>query len=95
MGIPHGACIDSTLIRTLFGVDVATGKDKNQRKNCCCVESADMGIYNSCHFRCAYCYANFNEKMIESNCLKHYPDSPSLLGRYEGKIEIRTRNHRK
>jgi DNA repair photolyase len=95
IGIQHGACIDGTLIRTLFGVNAATGKDKNQRKSCNCVKSADMGIYNTCHFRCAYCYANFNEGMIENNCRKHYLDSPSLLGRYEGEIEIRAHGHRR
>jgi uncharacterized Fe-S cluster-containing radical SAM superfamily protein len=49
-----------------------------------------MGSYNSCRFRCAYCYANFNEGMIENNCQKHFPDSPALLGRYGEQVEIRT-----
>lgn len=67
IGIQHGACIDGNLIRELFKVETKSRKDKNQRKYCRCVESADMGSYNTCHFRCAYCYANFNESMIESN----------------------------
>lgn len=96
IGLQHGACIDGSLIRELFGINHGFAKDKNQRKSCNCAESADMGIYNSCHFRCTYCYANFNEGMIESNCRKHYPDSPSLLYEYDGEIEIRTRYyHRK
>lgn len=94
-GIQHGACIDSVLIRELFGVNATSNKDKNQRDACNCVESADMGIYNSCRFRCSYCYANFNERMIEGNCRKHYPDSPSLLYEYDGEIEIRTRSYPK
>jgi DNA repair photolyase len=94
-GIEHGACIDGDLIQTLFGVSTNFRKDKGQRKCCRCVESADMGTYNSCRFRCAYCYANFNVQMIEKNVLRHYPDSPSLLGRFDGKIEIRTSNHPK
>ncbi len=90
IGIQHGACIDGALISDLFGSIAADAKDKNQRQSCGCVESADMGIYNTCHFRCAYCYANFNEGMIESNCRKHYADSSSLLGRHEGQVEIQT-----
>ncbi len=89
-GIGHGACVDGSLIRSLFGVNASLRKDKNQRKACNCVESADMGSYNSCGFKCAYCYANFNEGMIESNLSRHYPDSPALLGRYEGLLEIIT-----
>ncbi len=90
IGIEQGACIDGKLIQELFGGNPSLKKDKNQRRACGCVESVDMGIYNSCHFRCAYCYANFNEGMIDSNCQKHYPDSPSLLGRHEGNVEIQT-----
>ncbi len=90
LGIEHGACIDGKLIRELFGGNPATVKDKNQRQACGCVESVDMGMYNTCHFGCTYCYANFNEGMIENNRRKHYEDSPSLLDRCEVKIEIQT-----
>jgi DNA repair photolyase len=95
IGIQHGACIDGALIGRLFGVDATSKNDGNQRKICGCVESADMGIYNTCHFRCAYCYANFNEGIIESNSRKHYPDSPSLLDKYDGTVEIQTSLHKK
>ena len=89
-GIAHGACIDGNLIRNLFGGAVSSRKDKNQRDACLCVESVDMGSYNSCPFRCTYCYANFNEGMVERNRRKHDPDSPLLIGRCERDIEIRT-----
>ncbi|OGU15834.1 MAG: hypothetical protein A2076_14635 [Geobacteraceae bacterium GWC2_53_11] len=88
-GIRQGACIDGDLLTRLFGIG-AVAKDKNQRTGCNCAESADMGSYNSCPFRCSYCYANFNERMIEENLKKHDPHSPALVGRYEGDIEIRT-----
>ena len=90
IGIQHGACIDGALISELFGTTAVSAKDKNQRESCGCVESVDMGMYNSCHFRCAYCYANFNEGMIDSNGQKHYTDSPSLLGRHDGLVAIQT-----
>ncbi len=90
LGIEHGACVDGQLIRDLFGGDPPTAKDRNQRQACRCVESVDMGIYNTCRFGCTYCYANFNEGQIAGNLLKHQPHSPSLLGRHEGEIEIQT-----
>lgn len=88
-GVRPGACIDGDLLMRLFGIG-AVPKDKHQRTGCNCAESADMGSYNSCPFRCAYCYANFNERMIEENRRKHDPLSPALVGRCEGNIEIRT-----
>jgi len=89
-GIEHGSCIDGNLIEELSGSKPAAAKDKNQRKSCGCMESADMGMYNTCSFRCRYCYANFNEKMIDINLKKHDPASPSLLYRYPEKMRIRT-----
>lgn len=95
LGIGHGACIDGNLVRELFGRNPSERKDKNQRDACGCVESVDMGMYNTCHFRCSYCYANFNEGMIEGNRRKHYADSPSLLDRWEGSMVIQTSLNRK
>lgn len=94
IGIRHGACIDGDLIRELFGISGGFARDRNQRDACNCAESADMGSYNSCRFRCSYCYANFNEGVIERNRSGHDPDSPALLYGYDREIEIRTRNYR-
>lgn len=88
LGIEPGACIDGQLIRELFGGQPSTSKDKNQRQACSCVESVDLGVYNTCRFGCSYCYANFNAGMIAGNYAKHDPESPALLGGYNGEIEV-------
>jgi len=89
-GVEHGTCIDGALITELFDSEPIQSKDKNQRDACGCVESVDMGSYNSCDFRCAYCYANFNEGTINSNRLKHDPQSPTLLGQCEETLPVQT-----
>jgi len=56
LGIKPGACIDPALIRRLWGLEF-TGKDKNQRPNCLCGQSVDIGTYGTCDAHCVYCYA--------------------------------------
>lgn len=79
-GIEHARCIDDRLIQKLLGCTLSVKKDKNQRVDCGCVESIDIGTYNTCHNGCRYCYANFSEKTLHSNVGKHDPNSPLLLG---------------
>lgn len=56
-GIRHGSCIDGQLIGELWGSPLAVKKDKNQRAECGCAESVDIGAYHTCRNGCAYCYA--------------------------------------
>lgn len=79
-GIKHAHCIDDELFAKLLGCPLKVGKDKNQRKECGCVDSVDIGAYNTCRNGCRYCYANFNAKMVQNNQQRHNPLSPLLLG---------------
>lgn len=56
-GIAHGSCIDGDLIRELRGGDGRFRRDRSQRPACRCVQSVDMGVYDSCAYGCLYCYA--------------------------------------
>lgn len=56
-GITWGACIDGELVERVFGVRREFRKDRGQRPECGCVESVDIGTYNTCRHLCAYCYA--------------------------------------
>ena len=80
LGIHHGRCIDNILIEDLLGVKLVVSKDKNQRLECGCVQSIDIGEYNSCSHNCLYCYANYNQELVNKNKLLHNPLSPLLIG---------------
>lgn len=88
-GIQHGSCVDGELISGLLGRDIQAKKDKNQRGACQCVESVDVGVYNTCKFNCIYCYAVQSEEAVNKTLKHHDPDSPSLIYQYDQEIEIR------
>jgi DNA repair photolyase len=79
-GITHARCIDDRLISKITGYNLLVGKDKNQRPECGCVKSIDIGEYNSCPNGCAYCYANYSKNTVEKNIKKHIQLSPLLIG---------------
>ena len=78
-GIHPAACIDGSLIKKIFNIEKDFKKDKSQREDCLCVESADMGVYDTCPHGCVYCYATLNQARAAENLRKHSASAPSLM----------------
>lgn len=79
-GIAHNCCIDKKLIEDVIGYKIKVGKDKNQRLECGCVESVEIGAYNTCKNGCRYCYANYSQESVIKNCDRYDVNSPLLCG---------------
>lgn len=90
-GIGHNCCIDKDLIERIIGCKLKIRKDKNQRTECGCVESVEVGTYDTCKNGCVYCYANVGEKRVEANFLKYDPTSPILCSRVEAEDKVHFR----
>lgn len=90
-GIEHNCCIDKELIESIIGYKLNAVKDKNQRKECGCIESVEIGTYDTCRNGCKYCYANHSWERVVKNCGEYDPSSPVLCGRVtdEDRISIR------
>lgn len=80
IGIQHGSCIDKKLIEKIMGCKLKVGKDKNQREECGCYESVEVGTYNTCSNGCKYCYANYSDEKVKESIKLYNPHSPLLCG---------------
>lgn len=77
-GIEHNQCIDKALIERIAGYPLKVKKDPSQREECGCMQSMEMGAYNTCKNGCKYCYANFNEESVLKNVSNYDPCSTIL-----------------
>ncbi len=77
-GIGHAKCVDDAVFKEITGFTYDVEKDTNQRLECGCVMSIDIGMYNTCLNGCRYCYANHSEKTVKKNYANYNPHSPLL-----------------
>jgi sulfatase maturation enzyme AslB (radical SAM superfamily) len=78
-GIAPGSCVDLARINRVFGLDLAAKRDKSQRPHCNCAPAVDMGVYDTCKFNCAYCYATRSEQAVWRNLERYDVEGPELV----------------
>ena len=79
-GIHPSGCMTLDILGKANGVTFKDLKHKGMRQGCHCIESRDIGAYDTCMNGCKYCYANKAPQKPFENYKLHDPNSPLLLG---------------
>lgn len=79
-GIHPSGCMTLDILGKANGVKFKKLKHNGMRKNCNCIETRDIGWYDTCPNGCKYCYANSTPQKALENFKLHNPSSPILLG---------------
>ncbi len=92
--VSYGFILEDCLSHELaFAITKKKYKNWTSRKGgkCHCVETVDIGAYNSCPHFCKYCYANYDEEKVKSSLKMHDVNSSLLLGHIEKEDIIKER----
>ena len=79
-GIHSSGCMTLDMIGQANDIEFRKLKHKGMRQGCGCIETRDIGAYDTCLNGCKYCYANKRPQNAVENYKDHDSDSPLLLG---------------
>lgn len=79
-GVQKGSCIDPELVEKLLNRPIKRLKAASQRAGCNCIDSVDIGAYDTCSNGCLYCYANTSIEGAVKNHRLHDTKGSMLIG---------------
>lgn len=79
-GIYPSGCMTLEMLGEANRIRFRNRKHRGMREGCHCIESRDIGAYDTCLNGCKYCYANQSPQKAVENYRYHDPNSPLLLG---------------
>lgn len=79
-GIAASGCMTLDMLGRANNIHFRQLKHKGMRQGCHCIESRDIGAYDTCLNGCKYCYANKSPEKAKENYELHDERSPLMLG---------------
>lgn len=87
-GIIKSGCMTTEILGKANNITFKKLNQKGNREGCMCIETRNIGDYDTCPNGCKYCYANNNANAAKKNYLNHNPHSPFILGNFNPEDEI-------
>ncbi len=82
-GVDISGCMTKAVFEKAAGCRLDIPKMRQNRKECACILTADIGEYNTCSHFCRYCYANYDRQIVIRNNKFHDKNSAFLIGTSE------------
>ena len=79
-GVLSSGCTTLSILAEANGCVFQNVKHNGMKRTCRCIESRDLGWYDTCPSFCKYCNANHHPELVKEHFLLHDEASPLLIG---------------
>ena len=87
-GADCSGCMTQKVFEAAVGQNLNLPANPNNRRECACYITGDIGAYNTCRHFCRYCYANADKAAVLRSIKNHDPKSPLLIGHVQPEDKI-------